>query len=396
MDTIPRVRFALSSSGSPHVNHLHVALFGWALARSLDGDLILRIDGDVNHAQHDALNWLGVDWDEQPKRQSAHYLTTVTTLIECKAAYKDGGAIRLRLSSMNNPILIHADGRVAQPLASAVDDHDMEITHVVSHTQDAPTQLAIYNALDWQPPKRVYLPPALTQQQQPLPTRGYQVRDFQQAGFLPQALWNYLLQLNWASPSAQKLLTKWTVRQKFRVDALLPHSSIFDWETLRAINQQCIQTLGAEALAAHLRDFVEDAYGALPSSNRWLLDLTTAVRDELVVLEDVIDSAEWAFDPPEPTVAANAALRTPAAKPALTHLLAELASVVLLDHATGNSILKSLCERLNAQHGWDAAQVMLPIRAALIGRTDGAALSQVLGILGKQRSIERIAAALRQ
>ena len=127
---------------------------------------------------------------------------------------------------------------------------------------------------------------------------------------MPQALWNYLLLLGWQPNNEQALLTKWTVRKQFRLADISSDPVVFDWQKLRMLNQRYLQKMSVHHLAGWIRDFLEDAYGALPASERWLVDLTDSIRDELVVLEDVIELTEWAFDTPEPTPIARQLLRS--------------------------------------------------------------------------------------
>ena len=447
---IPRFRFAPSPTGEPHVGSLHTALFSWALARAMDGDFILRIDDtdrERNQEQAieqmiDALRWLGLEWDEGPDeggefgpyRQSertALYEAAAQKLLESGAAYygDEQGPLEepnqpLRLSmpktgqtilqdairgeivfdnaTLKNPVIVRSDGSALYHLASAVDDHEMQITHALrgdDWISSAPIQIRLYEALGWQQPVWIHVPLILNRHGQKLskrdPEGGYLLRDFQQAGYLPRAMFNYLLLLGWSPEGEQELLSKWDVRQQLKIERLSPSAAQFDWDKLNWMNQQYIKKLSDEKLAGLLREFLEDAYGSLPMSDEWPIQLTRAIRDELVRLEDVVDSAEWAFDPPpENNEAAAHALAQPAAAPVLTRLIAELATLVLLDDEMANAILQALVKRFKAEMGLKAPEIYHPIRAALTGMVSGPPLPAIMGILGKQRCLQRIAAVL--
>lgn len=214
-----------------------------------------------------------------------------------------------------------------------------------------------------------------------LPRRGYLLRDLRQAGYLPQAVFSYLYTLGWRNKV--ELLDKWIVRKQFRLADVSSESPVFEWEKLQQINRLAIEKLSNEGLAQEIRPFLEEAYGTLPQSEKWLVKLAKVVRGELEVLEDVVDSAEFAFDHPNPIKAENPAI--------LTHFIAELATVVLLDEGTGQKILNGMSER----GGWDQENMTQIIRSAMIGKRLGAPLPQILAILGKQRSMERAAMALK-
>jgi len=436
MDKIPRFRLALHPTDKLHVTTLHAMLFSWAWSRSLDGDLILRIedlDGARISAEKqliEALRWLNLDWDEGPyldgevgpyrqSQRTKQHQTVIQQLASSDALYEANGVTYLQLpksapivfedvlrgkqifepKDLNDPVIIERNGQMSQLLASVVDDHLMEVTHVVGGNHQlvsAPLEIAIYNALGWQQPIRAYLPPIVDANQRPIDYRsrtgGYLLRNFQQDGYLPQAVWSHLLLLGWTPPIEPTALTKWTVRKQFRLDAVSSSNQRFDRDKLRVLNRHYLRKLSICDLAAQLRDFLEDAYGALPASDQWLHDLTSASRDELVVLEDVVESAEWAFETPSLTSEARQLLKSSKIRPIFTHLLADIASVVLLDQSTANSILKSVYERAGQSH--DSEKFDQFIRAALIGRPNGPDVSKLFGILGKQRSLERIGAAL--
>ncbi|HEX6384800.1 MAG TPA: hypothetical protein VF177_09035, partial [Anaerolineae bacterium] len=133
----------------------------------------------------------------------------------------------------------------------------------------------------------------------------------------------------------------------------------------------------------------------MPVSSGWLEQVTGLVRGDLSKLEDAVDVAEWAFvDEFEYTEGALQALASEPARPVLARLVAEIAAVVLLDDQTANSILQSLYATLHASHGWEAQQVSRPICAALTGRTTDLPLHEVMGLIGKQRTLQRLANAL--
>ena len=222
------------------------------------------------------------------------------------------------------------------------------------------------------------------------------ISDFQTAGYLPAALFNYLLLLGWMPDDSQEVVDKWTVRQQFRLERLSPSPSIFDWDKLNWMNRQYMQRHSDEKLAELIRPFLEDVYDDLPMQQEWLVRLTAVIRDSLNKLEDAVELAEWAFaDSFEQSNDAFAALRSESAKPVLTRLVAELAHVVLLDEATAQSILQGLHQSFKEQQGWPPPAVFHPIRAALTGQTGGPPLAEIMAILGKNRTLQRVANAIR-
>ncbi len=451
--TPARFRFAPSPTGIPHVGNLHTATFCWALARALGGDFLIRVE-DTDPARNtpeaialmlEALEWLGLDWDEGPdiggpfapyiqsQRIEQHY-QVIEQLLEAGAAYYGddpnhpaipaGNPLRLRMPRTDrtivhdairgeivfdnsrwsdDPIIARSDGRPLYHLAAMVDDHDMGITHVVRGEDwipSAPYHVQLYQAMGWPEPVWVHLPLILNKRGEKLkkrdPEGGYLISDFQEAGYLPQALFNYLLLLGWSPDGEEELIDKQQLRRQFRLERLSASPAIFDWDKLNWVNRRYLQRLSDSELAGLLRPMLEDNYGSLWGNEEWLVSLAGTIRDDLVRLSDAVKLAEWAIAASvEPDAEAREALATPEARPVLTELVAELAQVVLLDTLTADSILRGMRARWKQRAGWGPRQVYSPIRAALIGAVHGPPVAEIMALLGKERCLERVGAVLR-
>ncbi len=447
-----RFRFAPSPTGSPHVGNLHTAVFCWALARALGGDFLIRVE-DTDPARNtpeatalmlEALEWLGLDWDEGPdiggpfapyiqSRRIDRHSQVAEQLVELDAAYygddplkpavATGNPLRLRLPRtgritvrdairgeisfdnsrrVEDPIIVRSDGSPLYHLAAMVDDHDMGISHVVRGEEwlpSVPYHAQLYRALGWQEPVWVHLPLILNRRGEKLkkrdPEGGYLISDFQAAGYLPQALFNYLLLLGWSPDGEEELIDKHELRRQFRLERLSASPAIFDWDKLNWVNRRYLQRLTDSELAGLLKPILEDSYGPLWGNEAWQLALTRTIRDDLVRLGDAVDLAEWAIvESVEPDDEAREALAAPEARPVLTELVAELAQVVLLDTLTADSILRGMRARWKQRAGWGPRQVYTPIRAALIGAAHGPPVAEIMALLGKERCLERIGVAI--
>jgi len=187
-----RVRFAPSPTGALHIGGARTALYNWLLARGQGGTFVLRIEDTdrerstpENVAQIlDALDWLGLDYDEGPISQAdrvGRHQEEIKRLLDDGHAYEDEGAVRLRVpdegattvtdairgeivfehASIDDFVIARSDGSPLYNLAVAVDDHDMGITHVVrgaDHISNTPRQLMILKALGAEPPLYAHLP----------------------------------------------------------------------------------------------------------------------------------------------------------------------------------------------------------------------------------------------
>src|ERR671923_1603125 len=228
-----RVRFAPSPTGALHIGGARTALYNWLAARGSGGTFVLRIE-DTDRERStpenveqilESLRWLELDWDEGPfsqwERRERHSEAT-ERLLASGHAYEDEGAVRLRVPD-DGETVIHdvIRGEIAFPhaaikdfvirrsdrsplynLAVAVDDLDMSVTHVVrgdDHISNTPRQVMILRALGEEPPVYAHLPLLHGPDGKKLSKRhgAASVQDLRDAGYLPEAVRNYLALLGW-------------------------------------------------------------------------------------------------------------------------------------------------------------------------------------------------------
>jgi glutamyl/glutaminyl-tRNA synthetase len=435
-EQIPRFRFTPPRETAPGVANLRLALYAWAFSRAMRGDFILRPPPPTAVSFAKALTWLDVDWDEGPDlggeyapyhsgaRETAYQEAAEQLLAAGHAYYdeaKEGRPLRFRLPAGDvsmtindalrgemtltygeevDPALVDENGRFHPHLVAVVDDHAQAITHVV---RDAPPhgaalQAALYRALGWEEPVWLHLPPLFTPSGDPLTPDvsppGYRLADFQAEGYLPRALWNYLLLLGW-TPPGDEMVDKWRVRQEFAAERIKANPVAFDRAQLRALNRRYLAGLSDEKLAEAIRPFLQEAYDALPTDEKWLLRLTAVIRDQLATLSDAVVAAAWAFTALEPDENGRLALQSAAAKPALMQLIAEIAPVVLLDAGTARGVLERVHAILGEKEGLTPEQIDRPVRAALCGAAMGPPIPAMMGLLGKEPTLQRLAAALK-
>ena len=264
-----RVRFAPSPTGALHIGGARTALYNWLLARHAGGTLVLRIE-DTDRERStpenveqilDALRWLELDWDEGPisqvSRTDRHEEVLQRLLDEghayrsnatgddvkaCKAEHgadrgfrgeaEAEGAVRLRVPDegetvvhdlirgdttfrhvhLDDPVIARADGTVLYNFAVAIDDLDADITHVIrgeDHLSNTPKQLLVYEALGAEPPLFAHLPLLHGPDGKKLSKRhgAASVQELRAAGYLPEAVRNYLALLGWGDTDDETILS---------------------------------------------------------------------------------------------------------------------------------------------------------------------------------------------
>src|ERR1700743_1250583 len=298
----PRFRFAPSPTCALHMGGARTALYNWLAARHVPrGVLVLRIedtDRERSTAENvdqilDAMEWLGLTYDEGPISQAARadrHAAALETLLESGAAYRDaatakdveawksehgagrgsrgtpteepGAAIRLRVpddgetivedlihgpvafpnGSYDDFVIARADGSVLYNFAVAVDDAEMGITEVVrgdDHLSNTPKQLLVLKALGHEPPRYAHLPllhgPAGTKPSKPHAAAS--VQELRDAGYLPAAVRNYLALLGWGTDDDTTLMSTEEVIRRFDVADVGKSAAIFAQKKLRWLNR---------------------------------------------------------------------------------------------------------------------------------------------------------------
>ena len=438
-----RVRFAPSPTGALHIGGARTALFNWLMARGNDGTLVLRIE-DTDRERStpenveqilDALRWLELDWDEGPVSQYAcadrhaealqglldngHAYRTSATADDVKA-YKEQhgaaagfrgteeshGAIRLRVPDegsttvhdlirgdttfehrhLDDPVIARADGSVLYNFAVAVDDLDMEISHVVrgeDHLSNTPKQLLVYEALGVTPPTFAHLPLLHGPDGKKLSKRhgAASVQELRDAGYLPEAVRNYLALLGWGDPDDETILSTSQLVDRFDITRVSKNPARFDEQKLRWLNGRYVRELTTAQLTTRLEGH----------TGRTGLEPAVAIsREKMQTLEDFWPLAGFIFDGPGDDPKAREKWLDDEGRAALADARVALADLPAFDVSSIDVALRQVVE----QRGAKPKQVFQPIRVALAGTAVSPGIFETLEVLGRDESIRRIDRAL--
>lgn len=289
---IVKVRFAPSPTGIPHVGNIRTALFDYFLAKSQGGKFILRIE-DTDQARKiegaeeaikESLLWLGANWDEYVVQSARldEYAKYARELVAKGMAREDDGAIRFLVpedessiswidavgskkisyesKSVEDFIILKKDGFPTYHLANVVDDHLMEITHVIRGEDwipSTPKHILLYKAFGWEMPIFAHVPNVMGSDGKKLSKRrgAKSVLDFKKEGYLPEALLNYLMLLGWSPKNDKEILKKSDIEKDFSLNGINVSPSIFDERKLQWMNGEYMRSMTAESLGEKLSSF---------------------------------------------------------------------------------------------------------------------------------------------
>jgi glutamyl-tRNA synthetase len=304
------------------------------------------------------------------------------------------GRIQVSNEELDDLIIARSDGSPTYNLSVVVDDMDMGITHVLrgdDHVNNTPRQINILRSLDAPIPEYAHVPMILGDDGKRLSKRhgAVGVMEYFEAGYLPQAMLNYLVRLGW-SHGDQEIFTQQEMIDYFSLDALNKSPSAFNTEKLNWINQQYLMSLPLETVVMLVRERLERlAIDCDPG-----LDLAAIVdlyRQRVSTVNALVDSMLYCFQEFDAydEKAANKVLKPPALEP-LQRARALFSELESWDAASIHGVIEAITEELGVGMG----KVGQPLRVALTGGSFSPPIDQTVELLGKQRSVARIQRAI--
>jgi glutamyl-tRNA synthetase len=440
-----RVRFAPSPTGALHIGGARTALYNWLLAQQApENRLVLRIE-DTDRERStpenveqilDALGWLDLNWDEGPIFQSDRadrHREVLAQLLESGHAYRstataedvkaykqqhgsdrgfrgtpeDTGAVRLRVPDtgatvvhdvirgdtafehvhLDDPVIARADGSVLYNFAVAVDDLDAGITDVVrgeDHLSNSPKQLLVFEALGVEPPRYAHLPLLHGPDGKKLSKRhgAASVQELRDAGYLPEALRNYIALLGWGYDDETTLLSTEQMIEGFRLDRVSRNPAVFDEQKLRWMNGRYLRELPLDELTRRLEQF---------TGRTGIGGAVAIAQDKMQTLADFEPLCAFIFDGPADDPAAfDKVIGKDGGAENLVAARAALAATEPFDQEHVETALRGVVE----ERGVKPRQVFQPLRVALAGSTVSPGIFETVALLGRDETLRRVDEAL--
>jgi len=307
------------------------------------------------------------------------------------------GKMNFDSAGIGDFIILRSDGMAAYNFACVVDDHSMNITHVIrgeDHLSNTPRQILLYQAMSWQPPLFAHHPLILGPDRSPLSKRhgATAVSQYREEGFLPEALENYLILLGWTPPSGQEMFSIQRMAEEFSVKDVSKSAPVFDRKKLEWLNSVYIREKEEGMLSEILIPYIQKAGIRTDQLDRqWLKQVLHVLKENIVVLSQVGEYLGIFFDEKFSfEEGAKTLLRDPANRETLR---SALGAVEAWPEFT-SSEQTSLLSQLEKKTGRKGKSLYAPLRAAVTGKTKGPELVKTLPLLGKERIIRRIKMAL--
>jgi glutamyl-tRNA synthetase len=316
------------------------------------------------------------------------------------------GDITVDNSTQDDLILLKSDGYPTYHLANVVDDHLMRITHIMRADEwipTAPRHVQLYQALGWEMPAIAHLPVVLDpsgkgkmSKRKKVDAGGRElpvhVRDFQEAGYLPEAMFNFLALIGWSYDGQTELMTRDEIIERFSIKHINPAPAAFNYDKLDHMNGVYIRELTVDDLADRLMPFLERA-GFAPD-REMVTRLVPLIQERMKRLDEAPDLVDFFFvqDLPayDPALLIPKKMDAAGARVLLGQARAVLAEVSPFTHDPLEAALRGLAEAM----GVKAGQLFIPIRVAVCGKIVAPPLFGTLEILGREQVLKRVTLAL--
>jgi len=429
-----RVRFAPSPTGYLHVGGARTALFNWLFARNRGGKFILRIE-DTDEARNteaamkaifDGLRWLGLDWDEGPEvggdygpyfqsQRKSIYDAYLAKLEATGRTYtEENGAVRFKFS--RQPIVVtdlvcgdvhfaateepdmtirRPDGSYIFHFVNVVDDIEMAITHVIrgeDHLSNTWKHIDLIHAFGKHPPRYAHIPLILNPSGSKMSKRdeGASIESYMNAGFLPEAVFNYLCLLGWTPRTDHEKLDSQTLTSLFDASQIHSANARFDMTKCTWLNAQYLREMSPDALLAASIPFLKSAGVALDSGCDSAAVLQS-VKEKVSLLTELPSWVHYFFrdDYPFEPDAVTKLKAKPENKALLQGVGEQIPSITDWSEAGITAAIEQVAAANSVKPG-----ALLPLlRFALSGQTRGPGVATISHLIGRESTARRIARA---
>ena len=428
-----RVRFAPSPTGKVHIGNIRAAIYNWLFARHTGGKFLLRVeDTDLERSTPEAIKalfecmeWLGLDWDEEVFYQTKNvkrHLEVVDRLLATGHAYKvektsrDGktgvvtmfrmpkegvlefddvvkGRMAKKAEDVQDFAIVRSDGSPIFHIANVVDDIDQRVTHIIrgdDHVENTFKHICIFRALGAEVPKYGHLSMIVNQQGKPYSKRDGAafVGEFREQGYLPEALFNYLLLLGWNPGDDREVLAREEMVKLFDLEKVHVTAAKFDIRKLQWMNGEYIKKIPSGSFVDEVRKRAA-AFGGPAHDDGWWSYLAEQLQPRTKFLNDIpgmvrcFVSDDFPFD----EKAVEKRLRKPGVRGLLMGLVEKFSAVGEWTAPALEAVVKELSGD-GSMGPW-----VHPIRVACSGRGEGIGLFEMLQLLGREKTLARLKSA---
>jgi nondiscriminating glutamyl-tRNA synthetase len=303
------------------------------------------------------------------------------------------GAMKFESAAMGDFIIVRSNGMPAYNFAVVIDDHLMDITHVIrgeDHLSNTALQIMLYRAFGFEPPAFAHHSLILGKDRAKLSKRhgSVSVGEFRRQGILPEALGNYLGLLGSSFTEGREVLSREEMIAAFSLERASKSGAIFDEDKLHWLNAVYIRNCAAPDLVLRLQPYLKQCgYKTDALDPAWLNSVVELIKSDLTTLADVGSHIDIFFD--------DKYAVSEDAKQVLEHADANEVIKAFTEYLTNNDagpleIYPAAIKYVKEKTDFKGKALFMPLRAALTGKIHGPELDKVFAILGKESALKRL------
>lgn len=307
------------------------------------------------------------------------------------------GDITIKNEQLDDQVLMKSDGYPTYHLANIVDDHLMEITHVIRGEEwisSAPKHVLLYQMFGWKAPEFAHLPLLLNADHSKLSKRqgDVAVEDYLNKGYLPEALINFVALLGYNPKGDQEIYTLQELCDLFEISKVNPSGAVVNFEKLNWMNETYLRKKSGAELAELCEPFMKAAGKSVPKE--LFSKILVVEKERMTTLADIVARVDMYQGQPnyDPAMLVWKKADAVDAKTNLTTVLEYLQGVDEQDFEV--AALEERMKAFIAERGLQNGNVLWPLRVALSGQSQSPSPFQLAWVLGKQDTIGRIEAAI--
>lgn len=302
------------------------------------------------------------------------------------------GDITVANEELDDMILIKSDGYPTYNFANVVDDHTMNITHVVrgnEYLSSSPKYTRLYEAFGWEVPTYVHLPLITDENHKKLSKRSghSSFEDLIEQGFLTEAVVNYISLLGWSPEDNREIFSLDELIQNFDYHRISKSPAVFDMVKLKWMNGEYLKAMGQEAFYELAKPFLQKAITKDMDLNK----IAEMVKTRIEVLPDIVDLVDFFEELPEYDIEMYTHKKMKTTRESALEVLKNILPVLEAHNDFSNDALYQVIMKYVEDNGVKNGYVMWPIRTAVSGKQmTPAGATEIMEILGKEESIARI------
>lgn len=307
------------------------------------------------------------------------------------------GRVTIANKILDDQVLLKSDGFPTYHLAVVVDDHLMEISHVIRGEEwlsSTPKHFLLYQYFGWEVPQFAHLPLLLNPDKTKLSKRqgDVAVEDYRAKGYLKEAIVNFVALLGWNPGDEREIFTMEELINEFSLERVGKAGAVFNVEKLNWLNAQHLKRKSdAEILAMLKEHLASSSFGEREFGDDYLLKVISAMRERVIFVKDFVEKSPYFFVPPEqydPTVVKKR--WKPDTAQQLKKLAEEFSRLTNPQKSDYEAALNHVAESLNIGRG----ELIHPLRLVVSGMGTGPGLYDILEIIGKEETVRRIETAI--